>query len=175
MQDHTQASTTCATLHCPPAAVDVYLDDPTSRAMHARFGYCFQSPPGSEYPPIVTEHRLLPAKRSRSTAGRPITAVPILQEHGDIPSLGSASRAGLFLRPQPPAGPERRGAGRVEVWIVDALRYRPHPSHFSVDDALAWIERIKPGRAILTNLHSDLDYEELRAKLPPMSSPPSMG
>ena len=38
----------------------------------------------------------------------------------------------------------------------------PHPSHFSVDDALAWIERVKPRRAILTNLHSDLDYEALR-------------
>src|ERR1700748_1635023 len=38
--------------------VDVYLDEPTAKAMHARFGYCFVSPPGSEYPPIVTEHRL---------------------------------------------------------------------------------------------------------------------
>ena len=55
---------------------------------------------------------------------------------------------------------------RLEVWIVDALRYRPHPSHFSLDDALAWIERIRPRRAILTNLHSDLDYDALRARLP---------
>src|SRR5215470_20121418 len=38
--------------------VAVYLDAPTSKAMHARFGYCFTSPPGSEYPPLVTEHRL---------------------------------------------------------------------------------------------------------------------
>ncbi len=54
----------------------------------------------------------------------------------------------------------------VDLWIVDALRYRPHPTHFSVDDALAWIERIKPGRAILTNLHADLDYAELKSRLP---------
>jgi len=46
------------------------------------------------------------------------------------------------------------------------LRYRPHPSHFSVDDALGWIDRIKPARAILTNLHSDLDYDALRARVP---------
>ena len=59
----------------------------------------------------------------------------------------------------------------TEVWIVDALRYRPHPSHFSVDDALAWIARIKPGRAILTNLHADIDYDELRSKLPPHVEP----
>jgi phosphoribosyl 1,2-cyclic phosphate phosphodiesterase len=51
------------------------------------------------------------------------------------------------------------------------LRYTPHPSHFSVDDALEWIERIRPKRAVLTNLHADLDYEELRARLPPHVEP----
>jgi phosphoribosyl 1,2-cyclic phosphate phosphodiesterase len=55
--------------------------------------------------------------------------------------------------------------------VVDALRYRPHPSHFSLDEALAWIDRIKPARAILTNLHSDLDYDELRSKLPAHVAP----
>ena len=59
----------------------------------------------------------------------------------------------------------------IEVWIVDALRYQPHPSHLSVDEALAWIERIKPRRAILTNLHTDLDYEALRGQLPPHVEP----
>jgi phosphoribosyl 1,2-cyclic phosphate phosphodiesterase len=50
--------------------------------------------------------------------------------------------------------------------VVDALRYNPHPSHFSVQDALDWIGRLKPKRAILTNLHADLDYEALRRQLP---------
>jgi phosphoribosyl 1,2-cyclic phosphate phosphodiesterase len=59
----------------------------------------------------------------------------------------------------------------LDLWVVDALRYRPHPSHFSVSDALAWIDRIKPRRAILTNLHSDLDFDELRGKLPPHVQP----
>jgi phosphoribosyl 1,2-cyclic phosphate phosphodiesterase len=54
----------------------------------------------------------------------------------------------------------------LDVWVVDALRYAPHPSHFSVEEALAWIERIRPKRAILTNLHADLDYEALRRQLP---------
>jgi phosphoribosyl 1,2-cyclic phosphate phosphodiesterase len=54
----------------------------------------------------------------------------------------------------------------VELWIVDALWYRPHPSHFHLDLTLQWIDRIKPKRAILTHLHSDLDYEKLRAMLP---------
>jgi phosphoribosyl 1,2-cyclic phosphate phosphodiesterase len=148
--------------------VDVYLDEPTARAMHARFGYCFESPPGSEYPPIVTEHRLTPGQAvTVEGQGGAISALPVLQEHGDIASLGF--RFGALAYSCDLSGlPDASAAALagVEVWIVDALRYRPHPSHFSVDDALGWIERIKPARAILTNLHSDLDYAELKGKLP---------
>ena len=53
-----------------------------------------------------------------------------------------------------------------DLWIVDGLRYAPHPSHFSVEDALSWITRFKPKRAVITNMHSDLDYEVLRLSLP---------
>lgn len=153
--------------------VDVYLDETTSKALRARFGYCFRSPPGSEYPPIVTEHRLEPGRSvTVNGEGGPIVVLPILQEHGDIPSLGFRFGALAYscdLSGLPPASVAALAG--TEVWIVDALRYRPHPSHFSVDDALAWIGRIKPSRAILTNLHSDLDYDDLRTKLPPHVEP----
>ena len=148
--------------------VDVYLDEPTGRALHARFGYCFRSPPCSEYPPIVTEHRL--------AAGRPVTvegeggtvtALPLLQEHGSIASVGFRFGALAYSCDLSGLPAESIAALKgVDVWVVDALRYRPHPSHFSVDDALGWIDRIKPARAILTNLHSDLDYDALRARVP---------
>jgi phosphoribosyl 1,2-cyclic phosphate phosphodiesterase len=153
--------------------VDVYLDEPTSRAMHARFGYCFMTPPGSEYPPILTEHRLVPGQAvSIAGQGGSIEALPVLQEHGDIPTLGfrfgnlaySADIKSL------PAESLAAMAG-VEVWIVDALRKTPHPSHFNLDEALDWIARVKPKRAILTNLHSDMDYESLRTSLPPGVEP----
>ena len=49
------------------------------------------------------------------------------------------------------------------MWIVDALRYTEHPSHLSVEQALAYIERVKPKRAVLTHMHVDLDYEALSA------------
>ncbi|HEY7296655.1 MAG TPA: MBL fold metallo-hydrolase [Xanthobacteraceae bacterium] len=148
--------------------VPIYLDERTSQTMRARFGYCFASPPGSDYPPIVEEHRL--AKRQPVTvdgAGGPIGALPFLQEHGDITSLGfrfgklaySCDLNGL------PSESMAMLCG-LDVWIIDALRYRSHPSHLSLDESLDWIERIRPRRAILTNLHSDLDYETLRARLP---------
>ena len=50
--------------------------------------------------------------------------------------------------------------------ILDALRYTPHPTHFSVSEALALIERVKPRRAVLTNLHTDLDYARLASEVP---------
>jgi phosphoribosyl 1,2-cyclic phosphate phosphodiesterase len=54
----------------------------------------------------------------------------------------------------------------LDVWIVDALRLAPHPSHMNLDEALHWIGRVAPKRSILTNLHADLDYEALRSRLP---------
>ncbi|MNL11760.1 putative hydrolase [compost metagenome] len=56
-----------------------------------------------------------------------------------------------------------RGA---DLWIIDALRYTPHPTHAHVDKALDWIARAEVGRAVLTNLHIDLDYKALQASLP---------
>jgi phosphoribosyl 1,2-cyclic phosphate phosphodiesterase len=153
--------------------IDVYLDEYTAKSMHARFGYCFKAPPGSDYPPIAAEHRL--------TAGTPIviqgrggsiTAFPLLQAHGDIASYGFRFGNLAYSCDLSGMPPESAAAlTGLDVWIVDALRYRPHPSHFSLSDALEWIERLKPRRAVLTNLHADLDYEELRTKLPPHVEP----
>ncbi|MBI4275123.1 MAG: MBL fold metallo-hydrolase [Rhizobiales bacterium] len=148
--------------------IDIYLDEATSRAMHGRFGYCFMTPPGSEYPPIVNEHRLVPGMPvTISGAGASITALPILQSHGDIPALGFRFGDVAYSSDLNGLPPESVAAlSGLKLWIVDALRYRPHPSHFSLAETLDWIERIAPARAILTNLHSDLDYDELCAKLP---------
>lgn len=153
--------------------LDLYMDAHTAKTMRERFGYCFQAPPGSEYPPIATELRLKPGVAITVTGqGGGIMALPLLQEHGDTPSY--AFRFGAFayscdLSGMPPETAE--ALTDLEVWVVDALRYRPHPSHFSVADALGWIERLKPKRAILTNLHADLDYDVLRRELPPHVEP----
>jgi phosphoribosyl 1,2-cyclic phosphate phosphodiesterase len=148
--------------------VDVYLDAHTSEVMHRRFGYCFEAPPGSEYPPIVTEHRLVAGQPiTVQGEGGTITALPLLQEHGDIASYGFRFGNLAYSCDLSGMPPESVAAlSGLDVWIVDALRYRPHPSHFSLDETLEWIARIKPRRAILTNLHSDLDFEAVRAKVP---------
>jgi phosphoribosyl 1,2-cyclic phosphate phosphodiesterase len=148
--------------------IDAYMDEATSRAMHARFGYCFMTPPGSNYPPILTEHRLVPGRAvSIQGQGGPIEAIPVLQEHGDIPSLGFRFGKVAYSADIKTMPDESLAAmAGLDVWIVDALRKSPHPSHFNLDEALEWIARVKPKRAILTNLHSDMDYASLRASLP---------
>ena len=93
--------------------VPVWLDERVSQVLHARFSYCFAAAPGSEYPPMVRENRMEPYKTvTVEGQGGTITALPILQEHGDITSLGFRfGQLGLFLRPQGPAGGQRFGAG----------------------------------------------------------------
>jgi len=153
--------------------VDVHMDDQTAQRLHHSFGYCFEKPPGSNYPPILTGHRIDPQQPVIvDGAGGPITAVPIMQDHGEMHSLGF--RIGdLVYSSDVKDFPvdSLKHLTDIDVWIVDALRLTPHPSHFSLDDALAWIERIKPKRAILTNMHVDLDYETLTKTLPETVEP----
>ncbi|MBX9620161.1 MAG: MBL fold metallo-hydrolase [Hyphomicrobiales bacterium] len=148
--------------------LDVYSDEATAEILHLRFGYCFATPPGSDYPPILNDRRL---HHNRDVVingpGGAITATSILLQHGTIPALGFRFGA-IAYTPDVSAIPDMSLGllSDLDVWIIDALRPKPHPSHFSLDEALTWIERLKPKRAILTNMHSDLDYRQLLASLP---------
>jgi phosphoribosyl 1,2-cyclic phosphate phosphodiesterase len=148
--------------------IDLYADMQTRQRLREAFGYCFETPPGSEYPPIADLHTIEPGvPLAIEGEGGALTALPVTQLHGRITSL--AFRFGRFAYSPDVSGfdaeAERQLAG-LDVWIVDALRPRPHPSHLSLSQALDWIERIKPKRAILTHMHVDLDYETLRRELP---------
>ena len=54
----------------------------------------------------------------------------------------------------------------LDVLVIDALQYKRHPSHLSLDEALEWIERFAPGKAYLTHMHVPLDYETVLAATP---------
>ena len=148
--------------------IDIHMDAPTSQVLRKKFAYIFQTPDGSSYPPIAVEHRLEAGVSCRiEGTGGAIEAIPFDLDHGDTIALGFRFGALAYtpdLKRIPAAS--RAYLESLEVWIVDALRYRPHPSHFSLDDALAEIEAMRPRRAILTNLHVDLDYATLMKRLP---------
>jgi phosphoribosyl 1,2-cyclic phosphate phosphodiesterase len=153
--------------------LDVHMNETTSRIVRRAFSYIFQTPEGSSYPPIATELPLTAGQLCRIEGpGGAIEAMPFDLDHGEISALGFRFGT-LAYTPDVKRIPEasRPFLQGLDLWIIDALRYRSHPSHFSLDEALAWIETMRPRRAILTNLHTDLDYETLRVSLPAHVTP----
>jgi phosphoribosyl 1,2-cyclic phosphate phosphodiesterase len=148
--------------------IDLYMDAATSAIVRANFGYIFETPPGSHYPALLNEHRLVTGQAiTINGPGGALVAVPFQLEHGEIDALGF--RFGkVAYSPDLNAIPiESLGfLEGLDLWIVDALRYAPHPSHFSLPETVDWIAKLRPKRAILTNLHSDLDFARLKSELP---------
>ncbi|MCE1238055.1 MAG: MBL fold metallo-hydrolase [Hyphomicrobiales bacterium] len=148
--------------------IDAWMDVPTSKRVHEAFGYCFQTPAGSAYPPILKEHRLVPGHViSIHGDGGSIAVLPFRQSHGEIDSLGLRFGDVAYSTDVSDFPTESLPhLQKLDLWILDALRTRTHPSHLSVDEAVAWIGRKKPKHAVLTHLHNELDYATLKAKLP---------
>jgi phosphoribosyl 1,2-cyclic phosphate phosphodiesterase len=148
--------------------IPVYLNQSTAADVVGRFSYCFESPEGSFYPPILEQHAI-EAGESRSIDGKggALTLSAFLVQHGSIPALGYRIGNAAYTPDLNDIPSDSWPAlENLDLWIVDGLRYTQHPSHFSVSDALSWIDRFKPKRAVITNMHSDLDYEALRHELP---------
>lgn len=153
--------------------IPVYADRMTGELLMMRFGYCFKTPAGSGYPPILDMRHLEPGSATVvSGPGGSVEALPFKMIHGDIEALGFRF-GNIAYAPDVSVMPQDslRYLEDLDVLILDALRYTPHPTHFSVAEALKLIEEVRPKRAILTNLHTDLDYETLRRKLPPHVEP----
>lgn len=155
--------------HLTKRQVDVYTDRITADGVAARFAYCFTQKPGSYYPPIARLH-VLPEPFEDfgiNGAGGTLPVRTFAQSHGAIRSLGVRVGPVAYSSDVNALDEDAFAALEgVECWIVDALRYTPHISHANVETALKWIARVKPKRAVLTNLHVDLDYETLRRELP---------
>lgn len=148
--------------------VDCYFDAATKASLESRFDYCFRTPPGSSYQPILNGCEIVSGRTFRiSGAGGEMEVMPVAQVHGDITSL--AFRVGdLAYSPDVSALTAEAEAllRGLDVWIVDALRPVPHPSHFSVKQALEWSARLGVKRTILTHMTGELDYDTLCRELP---------
>ena len=148
--------------------IPLWADAATAAVLHQRFAYCFETPPGSGYPPILDEHGIEIGRPVSVTGpGGAIAALPFDMEHGPGRALGfrfdDIAYASDVSALPPESVAQLHG---LDILILDALRYTPHPTHFSVAEALALIEQVKPRRAVLTNLHNDLDYATLKSELP---------
>ncbi|MGQ3016885.1 MBL fold metallo-hydrolase [Phenylobacterium sp.] len=149
------------------ARIPCHMDAATWATLQRRFGYIFEAEGG--YPAICDPVALPPLGEAFRIQG-PSGDIPVTtfdQDHGGVRSVGYrfgdvAYSSDVVDLPES-AFEALKG---VDVWIVDALRWRPHPTHAHVDLALSWIERVAPRRAILTNMHIDLDYADLTSRLP---------
>ena len=150
--------------------VPVYADARTSKSLAARFAYLFETPAGSLYPPILDRLPLedgVPV--SIQGAGGELSVLPVTVEHGpNYPALGFRFGDLGYVPDVSLIPPSAKAAlAGLDVLIIDCLRETPHPSHFTVEEALEAIAELKPKRGILTDLHADLDYTRLRKRLPP--------
>lgn len=140
--------------------IPVHASAEALKVIQRRFDYIFQSMHG--YPAICDAHAIT---GPFAVNGQQVT--PFAQEHGDITSLGFRFGPVAYSTDVKGLPEESFEALRgVEVWIVDALRPQPHPTHAHLDLTLSWIERVKPRRAILTHMTPEMDYDALRRMLP---------
>lgn len=149
--------------------IPIHADPFTMDRIRQGFGYCMETPPGGNYPPIVKPVLIedLDQDIVIEGPGGPIRFKPHRQAHGDIHSLGFRIGDVAYCTDVSdfPADSIGRLAG-LDMLIIDALQYTYHPSHLSIEQALDWIARLGAKRAILTHMHIPLDYETAMAETP---------
>ena len=142
----------------------VFASKQTKNSILERFGYAFKTPKGSPYPPILDMNDLTEILEIQG-AGGPIKFTSFDVDHGNI--LVSAIKVNdVLYTPDISTVRNDTELRDLDYWILDSLRYKPHPSHVNLEQALGLIDRYKPKKAILTNLHVDLDYLTLLNETP---------
>ncbi|MFX0544141.1 MBL fold metallo-hydrolase [Roseovarius sp. S1116L3] len=149
-----------------PGRLPVWADLPTQAALMERFGYAFQTPPGSSYPPIL-DMNTIDGDVTISGAGGDVTLAPFAVEHGAMAALGFRVGDVAYLPDVADMGPESWDKVQgLDTWILDALRRKPHPTHLHLERTLEWLARAAPRHGVITNMHNDLDYPTLLTELP---------
>ncbi len=149
--------------------IDVWMDAATAKTLTNRFAYCFEQLQGSDYPSILNLNKIDPRYRPIEIAGEGgmIHVQPFRQIHGKIDSIGYRIKDMAYSSDMSEIPDESIATlSGLDLWIVDALRRDPHPTHFHLQRTLQEIERFNPKRAVLTNLHIDMDYDALKRELP---------
>ena len=144
----------------------VWADGPTQERLLSGFGYVFTQPEGSPYPPILELHAI-DGDVVIDGEGGTITLIPFKVGHGSIDALGFRMGGLAYLPDVAEIYDDAwRHLENLDIWVLDALRRDPHPTHAHLQQSLDWIAEVKPKRAVLTNMHIDLDYDTLCSELP---------
>ncbi len=142
--------------------IPVYGTEQTIKELQTVFAYAFGGEVG-HYRPFVVPHIIKP--EPFEVAEVPIVAFE--QDHGLGTTLGFRMGDVAYSTDVAEISEEAFEALKgVKVWVVDCLGREPHLTHSYLEKTLSWIERVKPERAILTHMGTELDYETLRRELP---------
>ncbi len=144
----------------------VWADEPTAEALLTRFGYVFETPEGSFYPPICQLNPIA-GRIAIDGPGGPIEMIPFRVQHGEITALGFRI-GGLVYLPDVSDIPQAAWhlIKDAPVFVIDALRYEPHPSHAHLQQALDWVAMARSPHAVLTNMHIDIDHDTVALETP---------
>jgi len=145
--------------------IPVFADNKTSKYLNTTFKYCFKSSYG--YPSTLKLNNLK-TKHTFKNKSKKILIESIPTEHGKIESicylinrkLAYASDISLFYKK------DYKKLSKLDYLIVDCLWYKNHSAHFNLEQVLELAKTLSPKKTILTNMHSDLDYDQLKKKLP---------
>ena len=145
--------------------IPVYSDLQTKKFLFTTFKYCFNNIKG--YPSILRHHNLKKIHLFDSKKNK-IKIQYIKVKHGLIDSLGYLinNSCAYISDVNEIYSDELKKLHNLKYFVVDCLRYKEHSSHFNLNQVLDIINFIKPKKTILTNLHSDLDYNQLKMQLP---------
>ncbi|MFN3525485.1 MAG: MBL fold metallo-hydrolase [Paracoccus sp. (in: a-proteobacteria)] len=149
----------------------LWADRETAQSLLTRFGYVFETPDGSQYPPICALN-LIEGRITVDGPGGEIALIPFRVPHGETTALGFRA-GGLVYLPDVSSIPDPVWPliNHAEVFICDALRPEPHPSHAHLALTLDWIKRADPARAVLTDMHIEMDYATIAATTPDRVEP----
>ena len=150
--------------HARGRPVTGYAREDTLDVIQSRFAYAFDGKSG--YPAVV-EGNILPDHLNINGISVQTVDLP----HGNITSAGLRFDAGGRTVVYTTDFNELTDqmAYRLEeadLWIVDALRHRPHPTHPHLDLVLQWVRQVRPKRTVLTHMDNTMDYDTLVAELP---------
>jgi len=144
--------------------INIYADKITLSYLKNNFSYFFNDE--IEYPAILNANNLK-SDFSLGSKKELIKFKFIKVRHGKINSIGYIFDNTAYISDcNKFSNSNLNELKNLKYFIIDCLRFNPHPSHFSLNEVLDIIKEIKPMNTILTNLHSDLDYNILLKKLP---------
>lgn len=153
-----------AVFHASGREVDCYMDVPTRASLRSRFGYVFAGRAG--YPATAKAHLLQDAMQFG-----PIVVRPFRQQHGPVHSLGFRFECGgksVAYSTDVSGFPDEswHHLDGLDLWVLDALRREPHPTHSHLAQSLQWIMQARPKAAWLTHMDQSMDYDALSRELP---------